>query len=76
MELIRDLHLYPMRAGMVSDPAPYRWSSHGEFLRERSEGGIAAEEGLERAIKRRKQWENIRARLRQGRKRQYQIISA
>jgi hypothetical protein len=34
------------------------------------------EEGLERDIKRRKRLEDIRARLRQGRKRQYQISNA
>ena len=46
MELIRYLHLNPVRAGMVSDPARYRWSSHGEYLRGRTERGIAVEEGL------------------------------
>jgi putative transposase len=47
MELIRYLHLNPVRAGMVKDPKLYRWSSHGEYLRGRSERGIAVDRGLE-----------------------------
>jgi REP element-mobilizing transposase RayT len=46
MELIRYLHLNPVRAGMVKDPRRYRWSSHGEYLRGRSDHGIAVEHGL------------------------------
>lgn len=46
MELIRYLHLNPVRAGMVSDPRGYRWSSHEAYVRGNSTGGIAVEEGL------------------------------
>ena len=46
MELIRYLHLNPVRAGMVSDPSGYRWSSHEAYIRGKSTGGIAVEEGL------------------------------
>jgi REP-associated tyrosine transposase len=31
MKLIRYLHLNPVRAGMVSDPSRYRWSSHRDY---------------------------------------------
>ena len=46
MVLIRYLHLNPVRAGMVSDPARHRWSSHATYLGGKSTGGIAVEEGL------------------------------
>lgn len=46
MELIRYLHLNPVRAGMVKEPTLYRWSSHGEYLRGRSDRGIAVDQGL------------------------------
>ncbi len=46
MELIRYLHLNPVRAGVVKDPRQYRWSSHGEYLRGRSDHGIAVDQGL------------------------------
>lgn len=46
MELIRYLHLNPVRAGMVSDPGRYRWSSHEAYGRGKSTSGIAVEEGL------------------------------
>jgi REP element-mobilizing transposase RayT len=32
LELVRYLHLNPVRAGMVDDPLEYRWSSHREYL--------------------------------------------
>ena len=32
-ELLRYIHLNPVRASMVSDPADYRWSSHNNYLR-------------------------------------------
>jgi putative transposase len=32
MQLCRYLHLNPVRAGMVSDPADYRWSGYGEAV--------------------------------------------
>ena len=46
MELIRYLHLNPVRAGMVSEPGGYRWSSHEAYVRGKSTSGIAVEEGL------------------------------
>lgn len=46
MELIRYLHLNPVRAGVVKEPSGYRWSSHGEYLHGRSNRGIAVEQGL------------------------------
>lgn len=32
LELIRYIHLNPVRAGMVADPIDYRWSSHSAYL--------------------------------------------
>ncbi len=46
MELIRYLHLNPVRAKLISDPARYRWSSHRDYLRGKSET-VAVERGLE-----------------------------
>jgi putative transposase len=46
MELIRYLHLNPVRAGMVKDPTRHRWSSHGEYLRGGSDKGVAVDQGL------------------------------
>src|SRR5574338_834157 len=46
MELIRYLHLNPVRAKLISDPARYRWSSHGDYLRGKSAIGLAVERGL------------------------------
>jgi putative transposase len=46
MEIIRYLHLNPVRAGMVSDPRGYRWSSHEAYVRGKTTNGIAVEEGL------------------------------
>jgi hypothetical protein len=31
LELIRYIHLNPVRAGLVSDPGDYRWSSHRSY---------------------------------------------
>ena len=47
MELIRYLHLNPVRARLVSDPGRYRWSSHRDYLRGNSETEIAVGRGLE-----------------------------
>ena len=45
------IDLNPVRAGMVSDPADYRWSSYGEAVGGGSRGnGKKAREGLVRAI--------------------------
>jgi len=46
MELIRYLHLNPVRAGLTRDPSGYRWSSHREYLRGQSATGLAVERGL------------------------------
>jgi putative transposase len=32
-QLVRYVHLNPVRARMVEDPVGYRWSSHGDYLR-------------------------------------------
>lgn len=53
LELIRYLHLNPVRAKLVRDPKQYRWSSHGTYLRGKDGGGIALEEVLSRWSKRR-----------------------
>ena len=45
------IDLNPVRAGMVEDPADYRWSSYGEAIGGGSRGnGKKAREGLVRAI--------------------------
>ena len=44
------IDLNPVRAGMVADPAEYRWSSYGEAVGGRTKGnGKKAREGLVRA---------------------------
>lgn len=32
LELVRYIHLNPVRSGLISDPAEYRWSSHRAYL--------------------------------------------
>jgi REP element-mobilizing transposase RayT len=32
LELVRYIHLNPVRSKIVADPGDYRWSSHGEYL--------------------------------------------
>jgi REP element-mobilizing transposase RayT len=51
------IDLNPVRAGMVSDPAEYRWSSYGEVMGATSKGGAKAKAGLVRAIMADKGWE-------------------
>jgi hypothetical protein len=34
LELVRYIHMNPVRAGLVDDPAEYRWSSHRAYLGE------------------------------------------
>jgi DNA-binding MarR family transcriptional regulator len=46
MELIRYLHLNPVRAGLISDPSRYRWSSHRNYLGGKSDSGLAVDRGL------------------------------
>jgi putative transposase len=46
------IDLNPLRAGMVADPADYRWSSYGEAIGGGPQGdGKKAREGLMRAIR-------------------------
>lgn len=42
LTLIRYLHRNPVRAGLVNDPAGWRWSSHGAYLGRRPCGWVAA----------------------------------
>jgi putative transposase len=44
------IDLNPVRAGMVVDPAEYRWSSYGEAMGATGKGGAKAKAGLVRAI--------------------------
>jgi len=44
------IDLNPVRAGMVSDPADYRWSSYGEAMGATETSGSKAKAGLVRAI--------------------------
>jgi len=34
LNLIRYIHLNPVRAGLVNHPAEYQWSSHGDYVNE------------------------------------------
>src|SRR5690606_30279844 len=40
LDLVRYIHLNPVRGGLVTDPAEYQWSSHRDYL------GLAAREWL------------------------------
>jgi putative transposase len=51
------IDLNPVRAGMVEDPAEYRWSSYGEAMGATGKGGAKAKAGLVRAIMADKGWE-------------------
>jgi REP element-mobilizing transposase RayT len=44
------IDLNPVRAGMVADPAEYRWSSYGEAMGATGRSGSKAKAGLVRAI--------------------------
>ena len=46
LELIRYLHLNPVRSSIVKDPSQYAWSSHGAYLEGDGRGWIAVEEVL------------------------------
>lgn len=48
LELIRYLHLNPVRSGVVKDPRRYAWSSHGAYLEGDGSGWIAVEKVLPR----------------------------
>jgi hypothetical protein len=51
------IDLNPVRAGMVADPAEYRWSSDGEAMGATGRSGAKAKAGLVRAIMAAKGWE-------------------
>ena len=51
------IDLNPVRAGMVVDPAEYRWSSYGEAMGATGKGGAKAKSGLVRAIMAHKGWQ-------------------
>jgi putative transposase len=51
------IDLNPVRAGMVSDPAEYRWSSYGEAMGATGRSGAKAKAGLVRAIMADKGWD-------------------
>jgi REP element-mobilizing transposase RayT len=38
LQLVRYIHLNPLRAGLVAHPADYEWSSHGAYLRSEVSG--------------------------------------
>jgi hypothetical protein len=44
------IDLNPVRAGMVADPAEYRWNSYGEAMGATGKSGSKAKAGLVRAI--------------------------
>jgi hypothetical protein len=51
------IDLNPVRAGMVEDPAEYRWSSYGEAMGATGRSGARAKAGLVRAVMADKGWE-------------------
>jgi hypothetical protein len=51
------IDLNPVRAGMVTDPAEYRWSSYGEAMGATGRSGAKAKAGLVRAVMAHKGWE-------------------
>lgn len=51
------IDLNPVRAGMVQDPAEYRWSSYGEAMGATGRSGARAKAGLVRAMRADKGWE-------------------
>jgi len=46
-QLVRYVHLNPVRARLVKDPAAYRWSSHSDYLRNDPRPWIETDEVLE-----------------------------
>lgn len=46
LELVRYLHLNPVRAALTDTPEAYQWSSHRLYLGGRNEGGVAVERVL------------------------------
>jgi hypothetical protein len=55
LELVRYLHLNPVRARIVRDPSDYPWSSHRTYVGDKDGVGIAVEEILSCWSKRKKQ---------------------
>lgn len=46
LELLRYIHLNPVRAGMVATPSAYPWSSHQNYIAEREQAWVTTEFGL------------------------------
>ena len=46
LELVRYLHLNPVRAGLCQDPAEWGWSSHSLYLSGRNKAWLRAQEAL------------------------------
>ena len=46
LELIRYIHLNPVRGGLVESPSQYRWSSHHAYLGTRSEDWVTTDFAL------------------------------
>lgn len=46
LELIRYLHLNPVRSKIVGDPGQYAWSSHGAYLKGEAKSWISVDEVL------------------------------
>lgn len=53
LELIRYIHLNPVRSKMVSDPSQYAWSSHGAYIKGKGLEWLAVEAVLPRWGRRR-----------------------
>ncbi len=47
LELVRYVHLNPVRAGMVAEPTSYSWSSHAMYLRPRPPPWLHTETAIE-----------------------------
>ena len=47
LQLVRYVHLNPLRAGIVEDPASYRWSSHRDYLSGSPRSWLDTEEVLD-----------------------------
>jgi hypothetical protein len=48
LELVRYIHLNPVRSRLVRDPSRYAWSSHEAYVRRNGSGWIAVAEVLPR----------------------------
>ncbi len=47
LELVRYLHLNPVRGGLAKSPEDYPWSSHGAYLGEKTPAWLLASEALQ-----------------------------